>query len=197
MDYFSCDPVFTLLHYKQGEILASPFEPPRYIHFLVEGQLYLYDMPTENTFSFVESPYYKASMIGEVELIDPDFKTFFVEAKTDVFTLSLPLSEYREKLLQDSTFLLTVSRSLSKKLSDSVQRSHQSSLRSQLLKYLSGADPSVPIQDITHFAQSMHVSTRQMIRTLNKLCDEGYLIHPKKGTYYITDKISELSRSER
>lgn len=192
MSNFECNPTFVLIHYKQGELLASPFEKPKYIQFLVEGKILLYDMPTENTFSTIESPFYQANLIGEMELIDPDFQTFFVEAKTDVFTLALAMDEYAEKLLHDSTFLLTVSRSLAKKLTDSVQNSQPIPLREQLLKYFARADRSKAIQDINHFSQVFHVSARQMIRTLNRLCEEGYLEHPQKGTYIITDKITKL-----
>ena len=186
--FSSCDPVFVLHHYFPGELLASPFEETRYLQFIVEGELSLYQMPTEDRFSMVQSPYYSARMIGEVELFDNEFQTFFAEARTDVYTLALSYRDYREKLLDDKTFLLTVCRSLSDKLKNAVTAASQLPLKEQVINYLSAAAPGTAIRDIAHFSQMLHVSTRQLLRVLSDLCEEGWLIRPKKGTYLVTDK---------
>ena len=186
MRYFSTsEPVFTLHHYLPGELLASPFEECEFVQIIVEGELLLYEMPSEDSFSMVHTPYYHARLIGEIELFNPSFQTFFVEAKTDVFTLALSYKEYREKLLHDCVFLLSVCQSLAEKLEHAVQTGNKIPLKAQVLKYISLANPAEPIQDINHFSHMFHVSQRQMIRTLNELCAEQYLTHPKKGTYLI------------
>lgn len=189
----SSSPVFTLHHYLPGELLASPFEVNPYLQFIVEGDVILYEMPSEDSFSPVESPFYRARLIGEIELIDSEFKTFFVEAKTDVYTLALPVSEYREKLLQDNTFLLFLSRTLANKLTHAVQASHKLPLREQLIRYILSLDCSEPIRNMSNLSYLLHVSTRQLSRALNELVEEGYLERAKKGTYIITDKIRLLT----
>ena len=185
---FSCSPVFELHHYLPGELIASPFEPCCYLQFIVEGEILLYEMPTESTFSMVQSPYYSAFMIGEIELLDLDFQTAFIEAKGEVYTLALPHEKYRDALLNDCVFLRTVCLSLSSKLNNAVRTSEKLPIREQLLRYFSIADPDKPLRDIAQFSHMMHISTRQLIRTLNRLCEEGYLEHPKKGVYLITEK---------
>ena len=117
LEYFSFEPSFQLNHYHPGELLTSPFERNRYLQFIVEGEVLLYDMPSEDSVAAIDSPFARVEVIGETELIDPNFPTFFVEAKSDVYALALPLAEYRESLLNDNQFLRFISASLTKKLS--------------------------------------------------------------------------------
>ena len=191
MDCFSCDPVFVLHHYRPGELLASPFEKNRYLQFIVEGEILLYDMPSADSFTSVGTPFYYANLIGENELVDPDFRTFFVEAKTDVYTLALSVEEYGDRLMNDNVFLRYVCRTMSRKLDNVIKISHKVTLREQMMRYLAMTDCTKPIHDLQHLAQLLHVSSRQLSRTLIELCDEGYLEREKKGVYRITDKIIE------
>ncbi|MBQ9612202.1 MAG: hypothetical protein IJV14_06390 [Lachnospiraceae bacterium] len=184
-EHFSCDPAFSLRRYLPGELLTSPFEEDHAVQFIVDGDVILYDMPTEDSVAGVDSPFYRATLIGEAELINPNFQTFFVEAKTEVYSLALPLSEYREKLLNDNTFLRYVCRMLSEKLSDATSTAHKLPLREQLMRYINAAGEGGEIRDITHLSHLLHVSTRQLARTLHTLCEEGILEHSKKGVYLI------------
>ena len=108
-----------------------------------------------------------------------------MEAKTEVYTLALPLSEYREKLLSDNTFLRYVCRMLSEKLNDATAAAHRLPLREQLLRYIRAAGAGGELRDITHLSHLLHTSTRQLARTLHALCEEGILEHRKKGVYLI------------
>ena len=117
-------------------------------------------MPTEESFFYVQTPYLDAKMIGEVELVDPDFQSGFVEAKTDVYTLALPLSEFRERLINDPVFLLTVCRTLSRKLNGIVKNSYRRPLKEQVIKYISNSGPGGTIHSIDRFASLLNVSSR-------------------------------------
>ena len=184
-ELFSCSPVFTLRRYLPGELLTSPFAKTRYLQFVVEGEVLLYDMPDENTVAEIETPAYKARLIGDAELFDPDFPTFFVEAKTEVFTLSLSLDEYRELLLDDNTFLRYLCRMFTEKLAGATSPERKLPLREQLIRYVEAADQNIPIRDMKHLAYLLHTSTRNLSRALNSLCEEGYLERSKKGVYLI------------
>ena len=190
MESFSFHPEFKLYHYSPGEIISGPFEEVRALQFIVEGEILVYEMPTEESFFYVQTPYLDAKMIGEVELVDPDFQSGFVEAKTDVYTLALPLSEYRERLINDPVFLLTVCRTLSRKLNGIVKNSYRRPLKEQVTKYIINSGPGGTIHNIDRFASLLNVSSRQLLRVLKDLCEEGYLEHPQKGSYIITDKCS-------
>ena len=187
-DSFSFQPDFKLYHYSPREIISGPFEDVRALQFIVEGEILIYEMPTEESFFMVQTSYNDARIIGDVELVDSDFQSGFVEAKTDVYTLALPFSECRERLINDPVFLLRVCRSLSKKLNNSVKNSFRRPLKEQVLKYLSKSAAGGTIHSIEHFAALLNVSSRQLMRVLKVLSEEGYLEHPKKGSYIITDR---------
>jgi len=184
-EFFSCDPVFTLRRYLPGEMLTSPFAQTRLLQFIVEGEVILYDMPNEDTVAEIETPAHKARMIGDAELFDPDFPTFFVEAKTEVYTLSLPLKEYRGKLLDDNTFLRYLCRGFTVKLAAATSPEYRLPLREQLVRYIESSDKDTPIRDMKHLAYLLHTSTRNLSRALNSLCEEGLLERSKKGVYLI------------
>ena len=105
-DLFStCVPNFFLLHYQPGELLTNPFSPSQYLQFVVEGELLLYDMPDEDSTVMLQTSYNEVNLLGEVELLDAQFTPFFVEARTDVYTLALYLEQYQQILLNDPAFL--------------------------------------------------------------------------------------------
>ena len=184
-ELFSCNPVFTLRRYLSGELLTSPFSKTRLLQFIVEGDVLLYDMPTEDTVTEIETPAYQARLIGDAELFDPDFPTFFVEAKTEVYTLSLSLDEYRERLLNDNTFLRFLCRTFTRKLAGATAPACRLPLREQLIRYVEAADKDTPIRDMKHLAYLLHTSPRNLSRALNSLCEDGTLERSKKGTYLI------------
>ena len=184
-EYFSCDPVFTLCRYAQGELLASPFTKSRFLQFVVEGSITLYGMPEEETVTGIETPSYRAAVIGEAELFDPDFPTSFVEARTEVYTLALPLEAYRERLMNDKLFLRFCYRTFTQKLSHATAPEQALPLREQMMKYIGKADPEEPIRDLTHLAFLFHTSTRQLSRVIRTLCEEGVLERSRKGVYRI------------
>ncbi len=185
MEHFSCRPEFVLRQYLPGELLASPFRETEAVQFIVEGDVILYDMPAEDAVKGVDSPFYRASLIGEAELVNPGFPSLFVEARTEVFTLALPMAEYREKLLNDNTFLRYVCRMLTEKLSDSTATGHRLPLKEQMMRYLSAIGEGGEIRDIGDLAHRMHVSPRQMTRVLTGLCEEGLLERRRKGLYVV------------
>lgn len=184
-ELFSCSPVFTLRRYLPGELLTSPFSKNRLLQFIVEGDVLLYDMPTEDTVTEIETPAYRARLIGDAELFDPDFPTFFVEAKTEVYTLSLLLDEYRERLLNDNTFLRFLCQTFTRKLAGATAPDCRLPLREQLIRYVEAADKDTPIRDMKHLSYLLHTSPRNLSRALKSLCEDGTLERSKKGTYLI------------
>ena len=102
-----------------------------------------------------------------------------------LYTLALPLSEYREKLLSDNTFLRYICRTLTEKLSDATSPARRLPLREQLMRYIQAAGVGGELRDLTHLSRLMHVSTRQLARILQAMCSEGILERSKKGVYLI------------
>lgn len=188
-DLFStCVPNFFLLHYQPGELLTNPFSPSQYLQFVVEGELLLYDMPDEDSTVMIQTTYNEVNLLGEVELLDAQFTPFFVEARTDVYTLALYLEQYQQILLNDPAFLRYLYSCLASKLNGAVASSVQMPLKKRVALSLQYADDSQCITDIGRLAKTFNVSNRQLLRVLKDFCREGILEHSQKGVYRILKK---------
>ena len=188
-DLFStCVPNFFLLHYQPGELLTNPFSPSQYLQFVVEGELLLYDMPDEDSTVMLQTTYNEINLLGEVELLDAQFTPFFVEARTDVYTLALYLEQYQQILLNDPAFLRYLCSCLASKLNGAVASSVQMPLKKRVALSLQYADDSQCITDIGRLAKTFNVSNRQLLRVLKDFCREGILEHSQKGVYRILKK---------
>ncbi len=181
-------PRFFLLHYAPGELLTNSFSPSQYFQFIVEGDLLLYDMPDEDSTIILQTNYNEVSVLGEMELLDAMFTPFFVEARTDVYTLAVYIDQYRQQLLNDPVFLRYLCRCLSNKLNGAVVSSRHLPLKKRVILSLQHAEPEYDITDIAHLARMLNVSNRQLIRVLKSLCDEGILEHRQKGVYHLLKK---------
>ena len=183
--FSTCRPNFFLLHYNPGELLTNPFSPSSYLQFVVEGELLLYDMPDEETTIMLQTTYNDVSMLGEMELLDARFTPFFVEAKTDVYTVAIYLAQYQQELLNDAKFLRYLCTSLASKLNGAVMASVHTPLRQRVLYYLRYTEDGGSITNISHTAKVLNVSSRHLIRVLKELCGEGLLEHSRKGVYRV------------
>lgn len=181
-------PNFFLLHYQPGELLTNPFSPSKYLQFVVEGELLLYDMPDEDSTVMLQTTYNEVNLLGEVELLDAQFTPFFVEARTDVYTLALYLEQYQQILLNDPAFLRYLCSCLAAKLNGAVASSVQMPLKKRVALSLQYADDSQCITDIGRLAKTFNVSNRQLLRVLKDFCQEGILEHSQKGVYRILKK---------
>ena len=188
-DLFStCVPNFFLLHYQPGELLTNPFSPSQYLQFVVEGELLLYDMPDEDSTVMLQTSYNEINLLGEVELLDAQFTPFFVEARTDVYTLALYLEQYQQILLNDPAFLRYLCSCLASKLNGAVASSVQMPLKKRVALSLQYAGDTQCITDIGRLAKTFNVSNRQLLRVLKDFCREGILEHSQKGVYRILKK---------
>ena len=185
-DYFStCSPRFFLLHYRQGELLTTPFTPSQYLQFMIEGDLLLYEMPNENSTVSLQTSHNDIRMIGDMELLDVDFVPFFVEARTDVYTAAFYLEQYRSSLLQDPVFLRLVCRSLAGKLRGATDVSLHIGLKNRLAAYIDRKGVGYEIKGVSSLSEQLNVSERQMIRVLKRFCEDGVLKKEKAGHYRI------------
>lgn len=184
--YFSsCRPRFTLLRYRPGELLTTPFSPSQYLQFIIRGDLLLYDMPNENSSVSLQTSRQTVRLIGDMELLDVNFVPFFVEAKTEVYTAALYLEQYRLELLRDPVFLQHICRDLAAKLRSATEVAIHIDLRSKLSAYIERCGPGFEIKGVARLAELFNVSERQMIRVLKDFCEKGFLCHEKAGVYRV------------
>ena len=178
-------PSFLLLHYVPGDLITTPFSPSKYLHFVAEGELTLYDMPDENQSVMLQTSYSAVKLLGEMELLNTSFEPFFVEAQSDVYTLAIHLDHYREQLLNDPVFLRFVCSTLSEKLAGAVRATMRQPLKDRVAESLRFAEPGQTFGNIAALSSRLGVSNRQFLRVLKELCEEGVLAHEKKGLYRI------------
>ncbi len=190
-------PRFFLFRYAPGELLTTPFSPSKYLQFIVEGALVLYDMPDEESTVTLQTTYNEVGILGDIELLDAQFTPFFVEAKSEVCTLALQLEQYREQLLNDPVFLRYLCRNLADKLNGAAVSNRHGSLRQRVIKSLRYAETGTSFSNIGQLARSLNVSPRQLMRVLKDLCDEGVLEHPEKGMYHVLRKPEMMRRPGR
>ena len=185
-------PAMMLRHYSPGELLTNPFSPSEYLQFVVDGELLLYNMPDEESTVMLQTTYNEVDLLGDVELLDAKFTPFFVEARTDVYTLAVSLERYRARLLNDPVFLRHLCLCLANKLNGAVVSNRQMSLRKRVLLSLQHAEVGDCVTEIGHLARTLDISSRQLLRVLKELCAEGVLKHEKKGVYVILRKPGPL-----
>ena len=185
-EYFStCQPRFFLLHYRQGELLTTPFTPSQYLQFIISGDLLLYEMPNENSTVSLQTSHNEVRMIGDMELLDVDFVPFFVEARTDVFSAAFYLEQYRAPLLQDPVFLRLICHSLAGKLRGATDVSLHIGLKDRLAAYIDRKGVGYEIKGVSSLSELLNVSERQMLRVLKRYCEEGILRREKAGHYRV------------
>ena len=186
--FSSCKPKFILLHYRAGDLLSTPFQTNPYLQFVVKGDLLLYDMPNEESTVSLPTSYTEIGVLGEMELVDQDFTTFFVEATSEVYTVALYVEHYREELLNDTAFLRYLCRNLSHKLRNATETTTRLALKDRIALYISRMEPEDAITGISHLARQLNVSERQLLRVLKSYCGEGILRHEKAGVYRVVRK---------
>ena len=193
--YFSTfSPRLYLFRYSPGEFLTSPFSPSEYLQFLVEGQVRLYDMPDESSTITIQASFHEIQVIGEMELVDPDFTPFFVEAVTEVYAVALHIGHNYDQLMQDPEFLRLLCISLAKKLQGASKLAERLPLRDRVGRSLLLMEPGQQVTNIGKIAESINVSNRQLLRVLKEYCDRGYLRHEKKGSYVMVKKLYTLPK---
>lgn len=182
-------PRFFLLHYLPGELLTNPFSPSQYLQFVVDGDVLLYDMPDEESTVTLQTTYHDVTLLGDIELLDAKFTPFFVEAKTEVYTLAFFLEQYRQQLLNDPVFLLFLCRGLANKLNGAVASNRNVPLRQRVRTSLQYAEVGDRISGVAHLARTLNVSSRQLMRVLKEYCEQGVLEHTEKGVYLVVKKV--------
>jgi hypothetical protein len=190
-------PRFFLLRYSPGELLTTPFSPSKYLQFVVEGELFLYEMTDEESIVTIQTDNNDVSILGDVELVDAEFTPFFVEAKSTVYTLAVYLDQYREQLLKDPVFLVHACRGLANKLGGAVACTRHGSLRYRVNMLVRKARVGEQLSSLGHMSRLLNVSTRQLLRVLKELCDQGVLEHRDRGVYIVLKKPELLYDDER
>ena len=94
--------------------------------------------------------------------------------------------------MKDPVFLRMLCVSLSKKLEDATQQSERLPLKTLVRNSMRHMEPGECITGIGKLAESVNVSSRQLIRVLNEYCELGILNHEKHGVYRMIRKLPAM-----
>lgn len=174
---------FYLCHYDSGELLCTPHDGLKDIHFVVEGKIKIYSIHEDGSLSTVslESP---PVILGDIEYVIDSFSTLFVEAHTEVISLVLPVNRYRSILDQDPGFLRMILSSVAHKFTLFSSMHNQSiDVEERVLMYMETFCKDGILSGIEEATVQLHCSRRQLQRVLKKLCENNQIEKLGKGTY--------------
>lgn len=186
-----------LVLFPAKSLLVQAPERPQNLLYLVKGKTKLYDTQANGKVTLIDF-FTPPCFIGEMELLDPASSSFTVQTIEDCWCLALPMADYREKLLHDTTFLRCVGQYLGRKNARNIQTFSQNqafTLAQRLAGFiLLTANQDVYEEKHTQVAQYLGVSYRHLLYVLADFVEQGYL--EKVGHHYhicTPDKLAQLA----
>lgn len=174
---------FYICEYSAGELLCSPNESLTDIHFIVRGKVRIYNIHEDGSLSSI-SLESEPVILGDIEYVIENFATLFVEAHTEVVSLVLPVSRYRDKLQKDLRFLHMLLSSIAHKFAMFAPMHNQNtSVEERLLMYMETFCADGILMNVEEATMQLRCSRRQLQRVLKSLCESGRIGKIKKGTY--------------
>lgn len=177
---------FRAVKYERGEVLLSSDTMMDNILFLAEGRIFIYGIRDNGMMSPITAVSGPA-LLGDMEFCEGKPAPLFVEARSEVICLVLPLSRYREQLNHDVSFLHLVLHSLSDKLNMfASMEAFSSNIEERVLFYMKENCGGV-LNGVEAAALHLRCSRRQLQRILRKLNEERKIEKTGRGRYRLVD----------
>ena len=183
---FNCQNLlFSLCLFDKGELLSTPLKKQQDIFFVTHGTVQFYALDAEGRLIPVNTGR-AGTLIGDVEFAGTGSTNLFAEALSPVSCLALHLPDNRAVLEASPSFLLYLMKSLCSKVylvntSDQVAVSVEEKLR----LYVETECPDRIISHISHLANTLGCSRRQLERVIRQMVMRGELQQLRKGLYKI------------
>lgn len=181
---------FKLYRYETGEFMNISHPQEDYIKFLVEGTVASDEVDINGNIKrlYEESAF---AFSGEVELAGYSFSNHYHEVIDTVYSIELPLKQYRDTLLNDKCFL----QYLVKRMSYTIyEATHQLSylnynVNERVIYYLKYVSPTHTLSGMESTAKRLQCSRRQLQRAVNQLIDDNIIVKTGWGTYSLTNTL--------
>ena len=186
-----------LLVFEKGEYLSREGDPIEHLLFFVKGKAKVY-INLENGKSLLLCFYYPFMLFGDLELVSQRMATTNTVVVDEVYCVALPLNKVREELLKDSKLMGHICESLGDKLERASKNGTINllyPLENRIASYIVATMEKVKIEDelfqfkenLTTLAELLGTSYRHLLRTLNKLVDDG-LLKREKNSYVVIEE---------
>lgn len=176
--FFGCE-------YKKGEYLCQPCEEEQYFQVVVSGEVSIYHIRDDGTkYSLAQGS--GIFVLGDLEFYRPSPSLFFAEALAETVSIAVPLTQYRDTLKKDVRFLNFLVDVLSQKLF-TIARSDAASttLKERVLNHLKYHCENGLMCGLEKNAFQLRCSSRQLLRVMTGLEQQGYVKKCGKGKYIL------------
>ena len=175
---------FEGFRYRKGEFLSVPDDPDQYLQMIVKGNVSVYFIREDGSsysLGFNEGRF----LLGDMQFFSKDDgMPCYAEAVTDVECLALSMARYRGILQQDRRFLYLAGSVVAEKLRDlSFKVAESQTLEERLVNHLRYYCPGAEMNGLERTAFSLHCSSRQLQRVLNRLEERQTVERCGKGRY--------------
>ncbi|ARI75666.1 transcriptional regulator YeiL [Halobacillus mangrovi] len=171
--------------YQRDEWIIREGMRPDYLFYVIEGKAKIYvtyQNGKSSLINFINDEEY----IGEMELVNEIYYTKGIQTSTKTVCYAIPLHRFRKQLLEDTKFLLELTKFLSIKAGNMAAKYSQSlsfPLENRLADFiLQTADGQVYKEKHVTVCDFLGVSYRHLLHVLAQFCEKGFL--QKEGKQY-------------
>ncbi|MCL2222602.1 MAG: cyclic nucleotide-binding domain-containing protein [Oscillospiraceae bacterium] len=184
--------------YSHGEFLSREGEPLDFICFVVSGKAKVLISLSDGK-QMLLAHFISDGIIGDVELMTGKMTHgSTVQVVTGFECIALPLGLYKETLRSNTIFVNHVAKELAEKL---MQRAVNGAintlqpLETRLSAYVMQSASDVDFcETLTEVALMLGCSYRHLLRSLNKLCEQGVLKKQENGYRVVNSaRLAELA----
>lgn len=181
---FDIMPYTSIVRFNSGEYIIREGQEVSRLYYMAEGKAKVYLTHKNGKVSllnFCEPPCF----IGEMELIDMENYPKGVQALFPCICFSIDVASCREKLLDDSRFLMSLCRFMAKKSLENTKNyavNQSYPLENRLAAFILMTEQrGVYNQKHTETAEYLGVSYRHLLFVLADFCKKGYIEKTVQG----------------
>ncbi len=188
-----------LVHYEKGEIIAFYGDQANKLFFLVKG-IIKFSCITDDYEEYFFFDAINEGLFGEVEYVMNIPLITQSEVIEDCHCIVIPVKENRKLLDNDLKFQIFLTNILAKKYNDMrnlCMNAESYPLEVRLARYLVVDTTNCNISNLTQITKAIKCSYRQLLRTMKKFVENGWIEHlPQKGKYRIInrDELEEVAK---
>lgn len=178
-----------LVRYKPGQLLYQQGEDLEQLSYFLHGKLKILRRlfnGKEHILGVSDQPL----IIGSIELLTGKPVVATVSALEESWVVHLPLTHFKQQLLQDPDFLYKIGQTLALSLyQQNIQSATNLSyrLKERLASYILGLHADTVQLELGLLADSFGTSYRHLLRTIQHFRQEGFL-HKEGRRYHITNR---------
>ncbi len=178
-----------LVEYEKGEFLTSAQRTSQMIQLVAGGTVAVYYIREDGSTYALELSKQDA-ILGDMEFFGVRNDGVFAEVSEKLTCIAIAVDGNKEKLLQNSSLLCILAKSLAEKLASvTMQNAAPVSLNERVYAYMFYKCENRILKGVENAAFHLHCSPRQLQRILNTFVENGIARKVGKGTYELIHQL--------